>query len=984
MESAVVTLRFIFKSDYYNGPVTASVRWMNYDNNVQTPQLNYEINLKQLSNIEFINDLTITVPPNSRIYFQFVEKTPFETKFYPISSYPVKTSFQNPIEILETEPSRTPNQSRTVLRFKMNYYTYFGQNLYIIGSTRSLGFWDPKNALPLSHSGSIGSSNIGPNGLFSDRRYNWQGDLVVDCLPPSLTYKYICYDGTSFVEEPEYRTITLGGAGGIIELNDVWRLKTISSPLYSTTFFADTIFKPSVINDGRITTSQNENIKCFFRANVAGLGRDRKLRIVGSIPELGEWNETRGLDLASRVRPLPDNWPVTESLGWSIEVEIPASRFPFEYKYIAPSAANTGSALWEIGENHTASVSSGVKSATFDNWHINFPDLTFHGSSIFFSFKSIRCQSPVCSFNVFAQIGQWASRCGFSHIQVADIFDTRAMSGQMEKLPVSGFALNPLLLSLAEYGFVPGSDDPNVLYVEKINFLENRVFPAKISEMEANVDKFIEDNLFWLEDYAKLCESARRCGSAAKAANIQNSDPKFRKIVRFIQYLCYEQIKNAVKFCRELHIAVGLDLPFALSEFSAEARYRQYLFLRDCKLGTPPSQNSPVGSVLPAFPYNFKNVGCHDWITNRLDFFGRLFPAIRLESTVNFFRQWIIPTDRCVRAVFGRYEPSVSISCAELETWGLWDVERYSKAYIHSDVLENLFGDDARAIEENFLYRLPDGSLAFKQEFSSERLLVDSQINGYALELRNRHLKNLLRLQGEVLLIRIGDGDFMPRPALNIAPDEKGGASISFSALPPYEQNALLRLLNESTQNKQRPLWASSGRSILSRMMSQQHCLVFSDAAGVHGEICDDVIQKLNIVPLRVQTEGKCGNTFDDVRSYPFFSVAAPARNSDPPLSQMWDNGRIECRRLWEEELWESGQAPVSFGPNVASTIMRQHCWSASMLTMFPIDCLPGSTVHIVRSKLSEYGALDVAAFVNDQKAEKDIKEILEQTKRIN
>lgn len=984
MECSVVTLRFVFKSDYYNGSVSASVKWMNYDGNVQTPALNYELPLKQLSNIEFINDLTIMVRPNSRIYFQFIEQTPYEVKQYPISSYLVKTSIHNPVEILETEGSRSPNQSSTVLRFKMNYYTYFGQNLYVVGSTKALGFWDPKNAFPLSHSGSVGSSNIGPNGLFSDRRYNWQGDLEVDCLPPSLTYKYICYDGTSYVEEPEYRTITLGGAGGIIELNDVWRLKTISSPLYSTTFFSETIFNPSNITDGRITTASSDNIKCMFRANVAGLGRDRKLRIVGSIPELGDWNETRGIDLSARRRPLPENWSVSESLGWCCELEIPASRFPFEYKYIAPSTTNSGSALWEIGENHTASVNSGTKSASFDVWHVNFPDLTFHGSSIFFSFKSIRCQSPVCSYKTFTNIGEWASRCGFSHIQVADIFDKRAMSPQMEKLPVSGFALSPLLLSLHDYGFVPGSDDLNSLYIEKINFLENRVFPAKITELATQVDKFIEDNLFWLDDYAKLCESARKQGSASKATTISNSDPKFRRIVGFIQYLCYEQMKEAIKFCRNLHIAVGLDLPFALSEFSAEAKYRQYLFLHEYKLGTPPSQNSPIGSVLPAFPYNFKNSGCHDWITNRLDFFGRMFPAIRLESTVNYFRQWVVPIDTCVRAVFGRFEPSVSISCAELETWGLWDVERYSKAYIHNDVLEQLFGYDAKAIEENFMHRLNDGSLAFKAEFATEKLLTTANLGGYASELRSRHLQNLLRLQGEVLLIRIGDGDFMPRPALNVAPDEKGGQSLSFSALPPYEQNALLRLLNESTQNKQRPLWASSGRTVLSRMMAQQHCLVFSDASGVFGEICDDVIVKLNIVPLRVQTEGKNGCPFDDVRSYPFFSVAAPAKNSDPPLSYQWDSGRIECKRLWEEELWESGQAPISFGPNVAATVMRQHCWSASMLTMFPLDALPGSTSHIVRSEMSEYGTLNIMEFINDAKVEKDIKDILEQTKRVN
>ena len=208
--------------------------------------------------------------------------------------------------------------------------------------------------------------------------------------------------------------------------------------------------------------------------------------------------------------------------------------------------------------------------------------------------------------------------------------------------------------------------------------------------------------------------------------------------------------------------------------------------------------------------------------------------------------------------------------------------------------------------------------------------------------------------------------------------------SYSYSNLAEYEQNAISRLDIEFTQSKQKTLWASYGRNIIAQIRSMTQALILSDAPGFLGEICDEVMQNLTIVPLRVQTEGKNGNLFDDIRSYQFFSIAAPAKNSDPPLSYLWDNDHIQIKKLWEEEFWESGSPPMNFNSSVAETIMKQHGWSASMLEMFPLDTLYGSTNHIVHSEISKYGALNLPDFLHDESAQKEIIRILTETKRRN
>ena len=989
MESTTVTLRFVFKANKTVDTESVDVAWQYADKDEQSIELSNLLKLKKLSDLEFASELQTTRKVGSRILFKFIqnrkEKSPI---FFEQSDFTFFQGISVPIEICEVDGASDDDQSFNI-RFKMNYFTYFGQNLFIVGSTRELGFWDIKRALKLSHIGSIGSSSAGTNQLFSDKRFNWQHDLKLHALPGSMQYRYFCSDGEHITYEPESRVVMFEKEqkSGFIELNDVWRWTWMSYSVYSTKFFS-TISMRDRCSAGEISTTQDkENVKCFFKANVCGIAKDRTLRVVGSTKELGSWNESKGIDLLPLKRELFNGRSECESLIYFAEVEIPSTSFPFEYKFVMTSKDGKAPAIWEISENRVASVSNvEAKSALFDAWNIKFQDFSFHGSSIFFSFMAVRGKDPISPLSIITKVGDWASRCGFSHIQISDIFDHCATTSTKEDLPVSGFAFCPTYLDLSEFGYCGGAEEISPLTTDKLTFIEQKVFPMKWKEYESRVNEFFEENKFWIDDYIKFCARARKAGCASKAESvtIDSVDKDFANLVSFIQYLCYTQLKEAIAYCANIQISVGLDIPFALSQYSAESFYKPEMFMKDYYLGSPPIRASPTGEVLTAFPFDMKNAT--QWMAKRIQHFGNIFPALRLESTIRYFVQWIVPRSKCIRAVFGRFEPSMSISYAELETWGLWDTERYSKPYIHEENLFELFGYDSGAIESTFLMRSPDSSLVFKPEFSDEVSLMNAKLDEGASELRQKYSNQLLRLQGEVLINKSGEAEFTPRPALNFAADSSSEPqeSFSFKALPHYEQAAILRLQDEFIQNKQKCLWAAQGRNIIAQIKATTQSLILSDSAGIQGEICDEVLQNLTIVPLRVETEGKKGNTFDDVRSYQFFNVAAPARDSNPPLSFLWDNGKIETRKLWEEELWESGQSPASFNTSVARTIMRQHCWCAAMLAMFPLDTLPYSMNYLVQSEMSKYGALNLEPFLNDKAAEKEITGILEQTKRRN
>ena len=55
---------------------------------------------------------------------------------------------------------------------------------------------------------------------------------------------------------------------------------------------------------------------------------------------------------------------------------------------------------------------------------------------------------------------------------------------------------------------------------------------------------------------------------------------------------------------------------------------------------------------------------------------GRYFHAYRIDHVLGFFRIWEIPAD-CTTGLLGHFRPSIPISRSELESSGIWDMDRY-------------------------------------------------------------------------------------------------------------------------------------------------------------------------------------------------------------------------------------------------------------------------------------------------------------------
>lgn len=82
------------------------------------------------------------------------------------------------------------HRARRVIQFRLNYETYYGQDVFVVGSVPALGFWDPQKAVPLRWC---------PGHV-------WSGDATVSVEDGNIEYKFITKDRNtgSVVWEPGF------------------------------------------------------------------------------------------------------------------------------------------------------------------------------------------------------------------------------------------------------------------------------------------------------------------------------------------------------------------------------------------------------------------------------------------------------------------------------------------------------------------------------------------------------------------------------------------------------------------------------------------------------------------------------------------------------------------------------------------------------------------------------------------------------------
>jgi len=138
-------------------------------------------------------------------------------------------------------------------------------------------------------------------------------------------------------------------------------------------------------------------------------------------------------------------------------------------------------------------------------------------------------------------------------------------------------------------------------------------------------------------------ELRERRVDAVESAFRQNA--RLCRYAEWLQWHAVRQLRGAIDEVKRSGLFLAGDLPFALTEESAESWVHQSEINFDATLGTPPDLFFVKGQNwgLPAYDWEALARTGYGWFIERLAFAARFFDLVRLDHAAGYFRTWIHP-----------------------------------------------------------------------------------------------------------------------------------------------------------------------------------------------------------------------------------------------------------------------------------------------------------------------------------------------------
>ncbi|WP_291648830.1 4-alpha-glucanotransferase [Clostridium sp.] len=244
----------------------------------------------------------------------------------------------------------------------------------------------------------------------------------------------------------------------------------------------------------------------------------------------------------------------------------------------------------------------------------------------------------------------------------------------------SAFAGNPYFIDfdlLEKYGLLAKKDystldyglDENCVDYAKLFINKNKVlriaYENSKNKYDKEINKFIEENKFWLEDYA-LYMAVKNHFNLVSWQN-WNDDIRLRKkeaidsykaLLKdeidywiFIQYMFFKQWYSLKKYANSNGIKIIGDIPIYVSEDSADIWSNPEYFNVDENMlpitvaGCPPDTFSETGQLWGNPIYNWNNLDKdgYSWWIDRVRESFKLYDVVRIDHFRGFEAYWEIP-----------------------------------------------------------------------------------------------------------------------------------------------------------------------------------------------------------------------------------------------------------------------------------------------------------------------------------------------------
>jgi len=368
----------------------------------------------------------------------------------------------------------------------------------------------------------------------------------------------------------------------------------------------------------------------------------------------------------------------------------------------------------------------------------------------------------------------------------------------------------------------------------------------------------------------------------------------------YVQYHLHRQLKSVVRYAEGQGVALKGDLPIGVDKNSVECWVKRRCFRMEACAGAPPDYYSMQGQNWGFPTYNWEEMGNDNfaWWKQRLGHMANYFHAYRIDHILGFFRIWEVPSSNDESAVnlntllpglLGCFRPAIAITKAELDSKGIWDIDRLCKPYITMDLLEEVFGRLAAPVADFFLFKRHH-YYEFKEAFTESNvtfwmdnanwgenfvayLRADAESNsinlGDVVETVQKGLREILQ---NVVLLRDLGGEETFHPRFGCLQTH------SFKALEPWVQGAISHFHDEYFFRRQDDLWRKNANKILPRLLEESRdMLVCGEDLGLIPQCVPSVMSDLGILGLRIQrmpSESSREGEFGDLSQYPYQVVS--------------------------------------------------------------------------------------------------------------
>ena len=591
---------------------------------------------------------------------------------------------------------------------------------------------------------------------------------------------------------------------------------------------------------------------------------------------------------------------------------------------------------------------------------MKYGDLSYFQTGVAIPLFSLRSKNSIGTgdFLDLIPFASWIKSIALDVIQLLPVNDTGFESSPYSAR--SAFALNPIFINLQvldysetfEEEFTEAAEafekEPRMDYYKVASFkrqMLRKIFDVSYNEITKSkeIRKWIDFNS-WIYPYAAYAVLKKENNEASwkdwkkfqnpEEEDIQKIWTKYKKDVLFevwMQYTAEAQFSKAVKELAKMGVRLKGDIPILINEDSADVwYYRKYFSLSD-RAGAPPDMYSYSGQNwgFPTYRWDVLEQENFSWWRLRLRQAAKFYNAYRIDHVLGFFRIWKIPEQE-VTGMLGHFCPAVPITWKTLESHGLYheSMEYLKNPNYSREQLRNFLGDFTDiAIEKYFktLYGTTDRYI-FKEDFNSEKAIT-------SLPEEQSFKDKLLKVYWNRV--------FVPyKSTMEYYPYWYWyNASVLFT-LPPNEQEKIKQIIKEN-EAAQESLWKENALKLLSVLAEETDMLVCAEDLGAVPNCVPFVLNKLNILALRVERWARNWNSpyapYYEMDEYPRLSVCTSSCHDSSTLRGLWEEEDFDKNFYWTHAHQE-GNAPEHLSPVYVRQILENLFKTNSLLCILPIQ----------------------------------------------